>query len=455
MTVALLLAAAPDRLSAMAQPYRRPGDKLPGSPQIEGAGGRLQQAGVRQVEIAMCTGAADGLRAVAAATRGTREPVLVCAANRALATPAASLAALLRGPGTTALAAGGTLLVAQRDLPAVAEAAEALAGQLASGDQPAKARLSPRRIYRKGRVNGELDGAVRSLTEAVARRGVQVASLAPGAVNGAAPGSHQASPPRPVPKSPSPQSGRPAQRVARPGESGLVAVLAVAPLADRIVRLATRRDLTPVVLSTAALGMAACAAAWFAAAGRSQWVVGSVLLCLALPLRQAAARMSRGPSGAAAFSGWLTAVSGSVAEYVVYASLAIGWTAARPRQAWEFATAAMVLLAVRQMVDACYASAVGWLSGQTSSVPSRPHPAADSHRLLRLAGQSIALPAGERTLLIAVTAPVWGPRMALTVLIAWGAIALGYSLAERSVGSRAPGPAHEGDGETAARSGAR
>ena len=52
MTVALLLAVAPDRLSAMAQPYRHPGDKLPGSPQIEGAGGRLQQAGVRQVEIA-------------------------------------------------------------------------------------------------------------------------------------------------------------------------------------------------------------------------------------------------------------------------------------------------------------------------------------------------------------------------------------------------------------------
>jgi hypothetical protein len=453
MTVALLLAAAPDRLSAMAQPYRRPGDKLPGSPQIEGAGGRLQQAGVRQVEIAMCTGAADGLRAVAATTRGTREPVLVCAANRALATPAASLAALLRGPGTTALAAGGTLLVAQRDLPAVAEAAEALAGQLASGGQPARAWLSPQRIYRKGRVNGELDGAVRSLTEAVARRGVQVASLAPGAVNATAPAPRPA--PRPAPASPPAQGGRPARRASQPGESGLVAVLAVAPLAGRIVRLATRRDLTPLVLSTAALGMAACAAAWFAAAGRSQWVVGSVLLCLALPLRQAAARMSRGPSGAAAFSGWLTAVSGSVGEYVVYASLAIGWTAARPRQAWEFATAAMVLLAVRQMVDACYASAVGWLSGQTSSVPARPHPAADSHRLLRLAGQSIALPAGERTLLIAVTAPVWGPRMALTVLIGWGAIALGYSLAERSVGSRAPGPAHEGDGEPAARSGAR
>jgi Family of unknown function (DUF5941) len=450
MTVALLLAVAPDRLSAMAQPYRRPGDKLPGSPQIEGAGGRLQQAGVRQVEIAMCTGAADGLRAVAATTRGTREPVLVCAANRALATPAASLAALLRGTGTTALAAGGTLLVAQRDLPAVADAAEALAGEIAADGRPSRGRpwLSPQRVYRKGRVNGELDGAVRSLTEAVARRGVQVASLAPAAANAARPSAPRpAAAPGPAPRPAQPPAPARATSVpvARPGESGLVATLAVAPLASRIVRLATRRDLTPAMLSIAALGMAVCAAAWFAAASRSQWVVGSVLLCLALPLRQAAARMSRGPSGAAAYSSWLTAVSGSLAEYVVYASLAIGWTTARPHQAWEFATAAMVLLAVRKMADACYASVT----------PPRPHPAADSHRLLRLAGQSIALPAGERTLLIAVTAPVWGPRMALTVLIAWGAVALGYSLAERSVASRVPEPAREADGGTAARSGAR
>jgi hypothetical protein len=440
MTVALLLAVAPDRLSAMDQPYRRPGDKLPGSPQIEGAGGRLQQAGVRQVEIAMCTGAADGLRAVAATTRGTREPVLVCAANRALATPAASLAALLRGTGTTALAAGGTLLVAQRDLPAVADAAEALAGQLAADEQPSRGRpwLSPQRVYRRGRVNGELDGAVRSLTEAVARSGVQVASLAPAVANGA--GS-----PAPRPAAPLRPAGvpRPSAPVARPGESGLVATLAVAPLASRIVRLATRRDLTPAMLSAAAFGMVVCAAAWFAAASRSQWVVGSVLLCLALPLRQAAARMNRGPSGAAAYSSWLAAVSGSLGEYVVYASLAIGWITARPHQAWEFATAAMVLLAVRKMADACYAS-----------VTPRRHPVG-SHRLLRLAGQSIALPAGERTLLIAVTAPVWGPRMALVVLIAWGAIALGHSLAERSVASRVPEPAREADGGTAARSGAR
>jgi len=54
MTVALLLAAAPDRLSAMTQPYRQPGDRLAGdSAMIDGVGRRLLDAGVRRVEVAM------------------------------------------------------------------------------------------------------------------------------------------------------------------------------------------------------------------------------------------------------------------------------------------------------------------------------------------------------------------------------------------------------------------
>ena len=71
---------------------------------------------------------------------------------------------------------------------------------------------------------------------------------------------------------------------------------------------------------------------------------------------------------------------------------------AGPRQAWEFATAAMVLLAVRQMTEACYEAVAG----------PRRKLRGPGYPLLRLAGQSIALPAGERTLVVAVTAPVGG-----------------------------------------------
>jgi hypothetical protein len=106
----------------------------------------------------------------------------------------------------------------------------------------------------------------------------------------------------------------------------------------------------------------------------------------------------------------------------------------------------MILLAVRQMTEACYASVAG--PRQELRGPGYP--------LLRLAGQSIALPAGERTAAIAVTAPVWGPRITLTILVGWGAVALGYSLAERAVASRVPSAdADRGDGGRAARTGAR
>src|SRR5437764_430763 len=269
MTVALLLAAAPDRLSAMTQPYRQPGDRRAGdSAVIDGVGGRLLDAGVRRVEVAMCADAADGLRAVAATARRAGEPVLVCTAARVLATPGPALAALL---------------------------------------------------------------------------------------------------------------------------------------ASRIAHTAAARGLAPNTLAIAAFALTGCAAAWFAAGSRSGLIAGALLLCAALPVRQARALLPAGGVAAAAFGGWLDAVSGAAGEFAVYAGLAVGWSPARPRQAWELATAAMILLAVRLMADACYASAV----------PPRPQMRGPGHPVLRLAGQSIALPAGERALLIAVTAPVWGPRTAL------------------------------------------
>jgi hypothetical protein len=439
MTVALLLAAAPDRLSAMTHPYRQPGDRTAGgSAGIDGVSGRLMNAGVRRVEVAMCADAADGLRAVAATARGTGEPVLVCTVTRALATPGAALAALLSGTGSAAVTASGTLLVAGHDLAAVADAAEALAARIGSGAGLEGTRsphhLSVRRINRKARVSGELNNAVLSLIGGVAGNGVRLTLLSVRDAASIDRATGQAAGP----------ATRPLRRA--PPETGLVAALAVAPAAARVARWAAARGLAPNALTTAALALTLCAAAWFAAGSRPGLIAGAVLLCAALPVRQARRLLPAGGVAAAAFGGWLDAMSGAAGEYGVYAGLAVGWTAARPRQAWEFATAAMILLAVRQMADACY---------QAVAQP-RPEPAGPGHRLLRLAGQSIALPAGERTVLIAVTAAVWGPRIALTALIGWGAVAFGYSVAERAVAGRVPAPVSgQGDGSRAARSGAR
>jgi hypothetical protein len=410
MTVALLLAAAPDRLSAMAQPYRQPGDRTPGAPPwIEFVGGRLMSAGVRQVDVAMCAGAADGLRAVAATVRDIDEPILVCTTTRALATPGGALAALAGGTGTAtaALAAAGALLVASKDLPAVADAAEALASRIGPAGS-AGGRVRGHGLLRRTRVSSELNGAVDSLIEYLSGNGVHVMTVGypePG-VNGRA---------APVPGG-TVNGVRPSRRA---GQPGLLATFAVGPLAGRIARWAAARTLAQTALATAALALAVCAAAWYAHGTRSSLITGSLLLAVALPLRQAAA-LSPSP-----LAEWLAAVPGTAAEYAVYAALAASWTTGRPHRAWVFATTAMVLLAVRQMTDDCYSSVAG----------TRP-PVGPGHRLLRLSGQSIAFPLAERTALIAVTVPVWGPRTALIILIGWGVVALGYSLAERVLGSR-------------------
>jgi hypothetical protein len=438
MTVALLLAAAPDRLSAMTRPYRQPGDRLAGdSAMIDGVGGRLLDAGVRRVEVAMCADAADGLRAVAATARRSAEPVLVCTPARVLATPRPALVALLAGTGSAAVTTGGTLLVARQDLSAVADVAEALAERADAGDglrgNRPRRHLSVRRINRKMRVSAELNDAATALIDGVTGSGVKLTSLnvRGAAIIGRAPG----------------QPAGPAVREPRRGqEDGLVAALAVAPLAGRIARWAAGRGLTPSTLALSALALTGCAAAWFAAGSRSGLIAGAVLRCAALPVRQAGSLLPAGGLAAAAFGGWLGAMTAAVGEYAVYACLAVGWSSVRPSQAWEPATAAMILLAVRQMADACYALAA----------PPRQEIRGPGYPVLRLAGQSICLPAAERTLLIAVAAPVWGPRMALIVLVGWGVVALGYSVAERAVAGRVPAAVRDaGDSGRTARSGAR
>ena len=84
-----------------------------------------------------------------------------------------------------------------------------------------------------------------------------------------------------------------------------MAALAVAPLAGRIARWAGGRGLAPNTLALTALALTGCAAGWFAAGSKSGLIVGAVLLCAALPVRQAlgllaAAGSPRPPSAA----GW-------------------------------------------------------------------------------------------------------------------------------------------------------
>lgn len=215
-----------------------------------------------------------------------------------------------------------------------------------------------------------------------------------------------------------------------PGETGLVGGLLVAPVARWIARWTVGRGQSPAAFSLVALALTVCAAAWYAAGSQSSLVTGSVLLAIALPVRQTAVSLPPPLT-----IRWLDAVTGAAGEYALYAGLAAAWAGRQPHQsshqAWMFAVVAVIVLAVRQMVDACYASVAGTRPGST------PVP----YRLMRLTGQSVALPAGERIAVIAVATPIWGPRAALAVIIGWSVVALGYCLAERAVASRVPGTA--------------
>src|SRR5262249_9112898 len=153
--------------------------------------------------------------------------------------------------------------------------------------------------------------------------------------------------------------GRPSGQAAGhpwPGqEEGLVAALAVAPLAGRIARWAAGRGLTPNALALAALALTGCAAAWFAAGSRTGLICGAaVWLRAGLGARRARGVAPGGGLAGAGLGGGWGAMSAMAGEFAVYACLAVGWSSAPPQQAWGLAIAAMVLLAVRQMADACY-----------------------------------------------------------------------------------------------------
>ena len=116
---------------------------------------------------------------------------------------------------------------------------------------------------------------------------------------------------------------------------------------------------------------------------------------------------------------------------------------------WRLAVAVMLLFGARRLAEECY-EGVARASGK---ILPRPH--------RRLIGQVITLPAGERVVVIAVTAVCFGPRLTFLVLLAWGAVAAGYVLASQLAGAaklaaagklehaRGVLPAYRGDGPIA------
>jgi hypothetical protein len=204
---------------------------------------------------------------------------------------------------------------------------------------------------------------------------------------------------------------------------------AVVVLPRRVAVWASRRAVARTSVTGIELACALCAAVWFSAGTPLTALAGGAALAGGYLARRVGGQLAVG-----AFEGWLASICAMAGELAVYAGLAAG-AAPGERRVWALATAAAVLLGMRK---------VARLIRPARARPGNPpqdQPAGRGRALAVLAARVPALPAGERAVVITVTAAVYGTRMSLLVLTWWGAVALAWAVAGPRLGSgssRAP-----------------
>jgi hypothetical protein len=367
MTVALVLAGE-----------RRAGQGL----SYEGAGvsqaetEQLAALGVGRVDAA--EHGSQAMVTIAAAARAAGDRVLICAGMP----PGDELARLIHTGGTAAIAmkgegeAGGpraALLVHPDDLGELADAADELAGGYPHAADPVGALL------------GEL-----------ARRGVTV-------------------------------------RVIDGAE------LVTDPVAADIAMWASQRELTPIALYGIALSFGLLSAVWFSELALRAKAFAVILLFASFVTARAGHMLDltiraqggyRSPAAA-----WARLAGAIIAEFGLYAGISASVTIAPVKGGgevgggifgaslapiatvggpgaagvWRLAVTAMLFLAVRQMADRC------------ATIAGVPQNRSKAARL-------ISLPAGERLTILCAGVIFVGARFAFIVLLAWGALAFGYTL---------------------------
>jgi phosphatidylglycerophosphate synthase len=261
-------------------------------------------------------------------------------------------------------------------------------------------------------------------------------------------------------------------------DDGLFATYAVSSWARHLVPLAARLGVTPNGVTGISFGLAVIAATWFSAGDRAGLVTGAAVFYLSFVFDCVDGQLARYTRRFSPLGGWLDAISDRAKEWLVYAGLAAG---TGTPEVWRLAVAAMVLLALRHVIDLSYAGAVAdsarvgaaWHrparpfsrrpsrrreglardeGGERETGPGAPDrgspvvPAqggppdpplrapARSSRLRRIgywARRVVVLPIGERTALICATAALWDARATFLALLGWGGVAALYTLAGR------------------------
>src|SRR5450631_2736681 len=199
---------------------------------------------------------------------------------------------------------------------------------------------------------------------------------------------------------------------------------AVVVLPRRVAVWASGRAVARNSVTGIELACAVCAAVWFSAGTPVTALAGGVALGGGYLARRVGGQLTMG-----AYDGWLAVVCALAGELAVYAGLAAG-AAPGQNRVWALATTAAILLGMRKVARLCRPA----VAEEHEPRPGDEH-LSPGRALAALAGRLPGLPAGERALVITVTAVFYGPRMSLLVLIWWGAAALAWSIAGPRAGN--------------------
>lgn len=237
---------------------------------------------------------------------------------------------------------------------------------------------------------------------------------------------------------------------------GFFTTYCVSSWSRHLVRLAARLSLTPNAVTGLSVALAGIAAIWFSAGDRTAQLIGAVALYLSFVLDCVDGQLARYTRRFSPLGAWLDATSDRVKEYVVYVGLAIGYAAGSgggpmgPNGIWALVIAAMILQSIRHMVDFSYGAALTDAAGIGTAWASRRRPLSVAQDAVRTENAVVemsrkldrgvvthwlkkvfVLPIGERMALIAITAALFNARVTFLALLAWGGLALVYTVTGR------------------------
>ena len=256
-------------------------------------------------------------------------------------------------------------------------------------------------------------------------------------------------------------------RSAVKAQDGFFTTFFVSPYSKYIARWAARRGMTPNQVTSVSMLIGILAAAAFATGSRPGLVAGAVLLQLAFTTDCVDGQLARYTQQFSSLGAWLDSVFDRGKEYVVFAGLAVGGVRmGEPDTVWLLAAAALAVQTMRHTLD------FSWAAAQHQEVAAAPAPplsepqdqviseprvvqaeaapvrrrgalsalgqlavslsrALEHHGWTKWVKRIVVLPIGERFALISLTAALFTPRVTFIALLAWGAVAVAYSLTGR------------------------